>query len=98
METASRGSAPWIAAKTNPQSSALRQIGPMVSSDQQSCMHPCRLTRPEVGRSPTVPQRIDGWIMLPPVPSAIEKPTSPAAIAEPEPDDEPAASKCGFQG
>ncbi len=29
--------------------------------------------------------------MLPPVSVAIEKPTSPAAIAEPEPDDEPAA-------
>ncbi len=36
--------------------------------------------------------------MLPPVSVAIEKPTSPAAVAEPEPDDEPAASKCGFQG
>ena len=45
-----------------------------------------------------MPQRIDGWIMLPPVSVAIEKPTSPAAIAEPEPDDEPAASRCGFQG
>jgi hypothetical protein len=45
-----------------------------------------------------VPQRIDGCIMLPAVSVAIEKPISPAAIAELEPEDDPAASWCGFQG
>ncbi len=39
-----------------------------------------------------------GSVMLPAVSVPIEKPTSPAAVAEPGPEDEPAASRCGFQG
>ena len=36
--------------------------------------------------------------MLPAVSVPMEKPTSPAAVAEPDPDDDPAASRWGFQG
>ena len=42
----SAGSGPASAARTKPQSSALRHIGPSLSSVQQSAMAPCRLTRP----------------------------------------------------
>ena len=74
------------------------QIGPIVSSDQQSCMQPCRLTRPKVGRIPTVPLRLEGPMMLPAVSVAMEKPTRPAAVADPDPDDDPAAPSLGFHG
>ena len=40
------GSAPAIALSTMPQQSAVRAIGPSLSSDQQSAIAPCRLTRP----------------------------------------------------
>src|SRR5438270_11414716 len=50
-DDASRGSAPWIAASTKPQSSTVRQIGPILSSDQQSSTQPCRLARPYVALS-----------------------------------------------
>src|SRR5690348_3045842 len=97
-EAASRGSAPWIAARTRPQSSAPRQMGPILSSDQQSCMQPNRLTRPYVGLSPTAPQTTEGPMRLPVVSVPMVKPRSPAAAATADPDDEPAASLRGFQG
>src|SRR3954454_24341860 len=97
-DDASRGSAPWIGASTKPQSSALRPIGPILSSDQQSCIQPCRLTRPYVGLSPAAPQTMEGPMRLSVVSVPMEKPTSPAADATADPDDEPAASLRGFQG
>src|SRR5579864_2592282 len=97
-DAASRASAPCIAARTKPQSSALRQIGPILSSDQHSCMQPYRLTRPNVGLSPTAPQTMEGAMRLDEVSVPMEKPTSPAAAATAGPDDEPAASRRGFQG
>src|ERR1041385_5852630 len=61
-------------------------------------MQPCLLTRPYVGLSPTAPQTIEGPMRLPVVSVPIVKPTSPAAAATADPDDEPAASRRGFQG
>src|SRR5688572_33253370 len=55
---------------------------------------PYRLTRPYVGRKPTTPQRDDGDTIEPSVSVPTEKPTSPAAVAEPGPADEPLVPGC----
>ena len=80
-------------------SSTLRAMGPSLSSDQHSVIAPVRGTRPNVGRRPVTPQRIEGLTMLPPVSLPIAKPTSPAATAAPGPalePDEPSSSSQGF--
>src|SRR5689334_2878656 len=95
----SPGSGPEIACNTNKASSTLRAIGPNLSSDQHSVIAPVRGTRPNVGRRPVTPQRIDGLTMLPPVSLPIEKPTRPAAVAAPGPalePDAPSSSSHGF--
>src|SRR3954464_1728036 len=95
----SPASAPEIACSTSNASSTARVMGPSLSSDQHNVMAPVRGTRPYVGRSPLIPQRIVGATMLPPVSLPIEKPTNPAAVAAPgpalEPDD-PSSSSHGF--
>src|SRR5438445_2429404 len=80
------------------QSSAERHIGPTVSCVHASVIAPYRLTRPKVGRMPVIPFRVDGAMTDPPVSVPMEKPTSPAAVAEPGPADEPAASCSVFHG
>src|SRR5205823_4480384 len=91
-------SRPWMAPKTSAQSSTDRQMGPILSMLHDSAMHPARLTRPNVGRSPVVPQTRQGETMLPSVSLPSEKPTSPAAVALAEPADEPDEPILGFQG
>ena len=61
-------------------------------------MPPARETRPKVGRSPVVPQRCDGEVMEPSVSVPMEKPQSPAAVADAEPALEPLAPSTRFQG
>src|SRR5687767_10590394 len=87
-----------MAARTMAQSSADRHIGPTLSSVQPAAMTPCRLTRPNVGRRPTIPHRIEGERMEPPVsvPSANE--TSPAAGAAADPAEDPLDPSAGFHG
>src|SRR5579872_4951035 len=80
------------------QSVTVRQMGPTLSHDQHSAMAPCRDTRPNVGRRPVVPQRCEGDTMEPRVSVPMEKPTSPAAVAEAEPADDPDEPSSGFQG
>src|SRR5580698_8004461 len=95
----SPASGPVIASSTSSVSSTLRAIGPSVSSDQHSVIAPVRGTRPNVGRSPVTPQRIDGLTMLPPVSLPIENPTSPDAVAAPGPaldPDDPSSGSHGF--
>src|SRR5262245_12959927 len=74
-------------------------MGPSLSSDQHNVMAPVRGTRPNVGRSPVMPHRMLGPMMLPPVSLPSEKPTRPAAVAAPgpalEPED-PSSSNHGF--
>src|SRR5947207_2583922 len=74
-------------------------MGPSLSSDQQSVIAPVRGTRPNVGRSPVTPQRIDGETMLPSVSLPIAKATSPAAVAAPAPallPEDPSSRSQGF--
>src|ERR1700730_19177671 len=85
----SRSSGPWIAFKTTAQSSTLRHIGPILSRLHVSVINPDRLTRPAVGRKPVTPQIPDGSTIDPPVSVPIENPTSPAAVAEAGPADDP---------
>src|ERR687895_2229659 len=67
------------------QSETVREMGPMVSMDQQAPSTPYRLTRPQVGRSPTRPQLAAGPRMEPPVSSPREVAQRKVAVAAPEP-------------
>src|SRR6516165_8914968 len=78
-----------MAPSTSAQSSAERAIGPTLSILQARVMHPNRLTRPNVGRSPVAPHRPQGSTMLPYVSLPSAKPTNPAATAAAEPAEEP---------
>jgi hypothetical protein len=57
--------------------------------DQESAIAPVRGTRPNVGRRPVVPTRVEGDEMEPRVSLPIAKATHPAATALAEPADEP---------
>src|ERR1700722_5767697 len=83
---------------TRPQSSAVRQIGPILSKVQESGMAPRRLTRPYVGRRPVTPQKALGVMMEPDVSEPNAKVTKPAAVATPGPLDEPPAQRVRSQG
>src|SRR5918997_2233837 len=89
MHVRSRPSGPWIAASTSAASSTLRVIGPSLSIVHESAIAPVRGTRPNVGRSPVTPHRVDGDEIEPRVSEPMAKATSPAATAEPGPADEP---------
>src|SRR6185503_13573041 len=87
-----------MASSTSAQSSALRQIGPILSMLQASAIAPVRGTRPKEGLSPVTPQRVDGEEIEPRVSVPIENPTSPAAVALAGPADEPLDPCSGHQG
>src|SRR5262245_61311997 len=91
-------SVPWIASKTMAQSSTLRQIGPSLSIDHESAIAPVRGTRPNVGRRPVVPQRVEGDEIDPSVSEPIANATQPAATAEHDPADEPDEPWSSFHG
>src|SRR5579864_3905145 len=91
-------SGPAMARSTIAQSSTVRQIGPILSSVQPAAITPRRLTRPKVGRSPTTPHRTAGERIEPPVSLPIANPTRPAAVAAPDPADDPLDPSAGFQG
>src|SRR5438270_13881852 len=80
------------------QSSTARQRGPSLSMVQESAIAPVRGTMPNVGRSPVVPQRVEGEEIEPSVSDPMAKPTHPEAVAEAEPADDPLEPCCLFQG
>src|SRR5689334_9216628 len=80
------------------QSSTARQMGPSLSIVQESAMAPVRGTRPNVGRRPVVPQRVEGEEMDPSVSEPMANATQPAEVAEAEPADDPLEPCFGFQG
>src|SRR3989442_15224366 len=61
-------------------------------------MTPVRLTRPNVGMSPTTPQSDAGPRIDPPVSEPSATGTIPAATAAPEPDEEPPVKWARFHG
>ena len=61
-------------------------------------MAPVRGIRPNVGRRPVVPQRVDGDEMEPSVSEPMAKATHPAATEDAEPADEPDDPCSGRQG
>src|SRR5580700_8764559 len=78
-----------MADNTSAQSSTARQMGPILSIVQLSAMAPVRGTKPKVGRSPVVPQRVEGDEMEPSVSVPRAKPTHPAATALALPAEDP---------
>src|SRR6266545_1707288 len=91
-------SGPTIASSTTAQSSALRAIGPILSSVQESAIAPWRLTSPYVGRRPVTPQYADGVPIEPEVSDPSAYGTRPAATAAPDPLDEPPDQRSVFHG
>ena len=87
-----------MACSTSAQSSAERQIGPILSRVQESAMAPRRLTRPYVGRSPVTPQNAAGVMIEPEVSDPSANVTSPAATAAAEPLDDPPLQRVRSQG
>src|SRR6476659_7788987 len=87
-----------MTSSTSAVSATDRAMTPTLSSVQRSVMHPYRLVRPYVGRSPTTPQVDDGEMIEPFVSVPTAKPTSPAAVAEAGPANDPLAPRSGFQG
>ena len=61
-------------------------------------MTPCLLIRPNVGLKPLIPQVLDGPRIDPVVSLPIENPTSPAAVADPGPAEEPPEPSLIFHG
>src|SRR5467141_3227194 len=61
-------------------------------------MTPARLTRPNVGMSPTMPQSDAGPRIEPPVSEPSASGTNPAETAAPDPDDEPPVKCARFHG
>src|SRR5436189_852221 len=94
----SSGSGPAIAVRISAQSSAVRAIGPTVSSVNESGIALARLTRPLVGFSPVTPQKCAGMRIDPPVSEPSAAGTRRAATAAPEPEDEPPVICAGFHG
>ncbi len=80
------------------QSSTVLHMGPILSIDQLSGIAPARLTLPKVGRSPVMPQRVEGATIDPHVSVPMAKATSPAAVAEPDPADDPLDPSSRFHG
>src|SRR3981189_3092749 len=78
-----------MASRTSAQSSTLRQMGPILSMLHASAIAPVRGTRPNVGRRPVTPQRVEGDEMEPCVPAPRANPTSPPAVALAGPADDP---------
>jgi hypothetical protein len=65
---------------------------------QLSAIAPVRGTKPNVGRKPESPQRVEGDEIEPSVSDPMEKPTHPAAVALAGPADEPLDPCFGFHG
>src|SRR3954471_20201242 len=87
-----------MASRTSAQSSTARQIGPILSMLHASAIAPVRGTRPNVGRRPLTPQRVDGDEIDPRVSVPIAKPRHPADVALAGPGDEPLDPGSGHHG
>src|SRR5206468_2706475 len=91
-------SGPWIASRTSAQSSTLLQMGPSLSMLQERAIAPVRGTKPNVGRKPVQPQRVEGDEIEPSVSEPMLNATQPAAVADAGPAEEPLEPCEGFHG
>src|SRR5258708_14499828 len=73
-------------------------MGPSLSMLHESAIAPVRGTRPNDGRSPVQPQRVDGEEIEPNVSDPMLKATHPAAVAEAGPPEDPLEPLFGFPG
>src|SRR5215469_8421462 len=73
-------------------------MGPRRSWVHDNAITPCRLTRPNVGRSPVTPHRPEGLRMDPLVSVPMANAQHPAAVADPGPADDPLEPSSRFQG
>src|SRR5580700_2076137 len=87
-----------MASRTSAQSSTARQIGPSLSMLQESAIAPVRGTRPNDGRKPVQPHRVEGDEIDPSVSDPMLKATHPAAVAEAGPAEDPLDPCPGCQG
>src|SRR5215510_5945589 len=87
-----------MAARTTPQSSALRAMGPSLSIEYASDMAPWRLTRPYVGRNPEIPVNVDGHTIEPQVSEPIAKAAMPEQTIAADPLDDPQVQQPSFHG
>src|SRR5438309_2462233 len=78
-----------MALSTMAVSSTEQQMGPILSIVHESAIAQVIGTSPKVGRSPVVPQRVDGEEIEPSVSVPRVKPTHPAAVAAAEPAEDP---------
>src|SRR5690348_262810 len=65
---------------------------------QERAIAPVRGTRPNVGRNPVAPQRVDGDEIEPSVSEPIANATHPATVAEADPAEDPLDPCFGFRG
>ena len=94
----SEGSNETIALSIKAASSTVRVIGPTVSMVQLKGNTPLRLTLPNVGFSPTIPQRAEGILIEPPVSVPREAMHCPAATEEADPPLDPPVIRSVSQG
>src|SRR2546425_4126821 len=73
-------------------------MGPNLSILQESAIAPVRGTRPNDGRNPVHPQRVDGEEIEPSVSDPMLNATHPAAVAEAGPAEEPPEPLVVFPG
>ena len=94
----SSASRPAMALHASAASSTERANGPTWSSELPKATTPYRLTTPYVGFTATVPQKLPGWRMEPPVSEPSAMVASPAATAAALPPDEPPGTRSRSQG
>src|SRR5271163_939007 len=87
-----------MADNTSAQSSTALQIGPILSIVQLRAIAPVFGTKPNVGRNPVHPQRVEGEEIDPSVSVPNAKPTHPEATALALPAEEPLEPCRLFQG
>jgi hypothetical protein len=79
-------------------SSTVRPKTEMQSREEPKATSPYRLTRPYVGFTPTMPQKLAGWRTEPPVSDPRAAGTTPAATSAADPPDEPPGTRSGSIG
>src|SRR6202034_4726800 len=83
---------------TRAESSAVRAIGPSLTIVQANAIAPVRGTKPNVGRKPVAPHRVEGEEIEPNVSDPMAKATQPLAVAKADPAEEPLEPSPVFQG